>query len=62
MVIPIDTLLIKQLEELLNVILAISFNTWQDERWIWFYFADSVILTHIATDSVIHKKVTIRSR
>ena len=30
MVISIDTLLIKQLRELLNVILAISIITWQD--------------------------------
>ena len=50
MVISIDSVLIKQLGELLNVILAISINTWQDERRFEFYFADNVILTHIATE------------
>ena len=46
MVISIDSVLIKQLGELLNVI---SINIWQDERRFEFYFADNVILTHIAT-------------
>ena len=49
MVISIDTYLIKQLVEQLNIILAISIIARQDERWIKFYFPDSVILTHIAT-------------
>ena len=34
MVISIDSMLIKQPEKLLNVILVISITTWQDERWI----------------------------
>ena len=42
MVIPIDTLLIKQLRKLLNVILAISIITWQDEKWIEFYSGEYV--------------------
>ena len=52
MVITTDSLLIKQLEKLLNVILVFSIVTWQDERWNYFYFADSVTLIHIATEII----------
>ena len=57
MVISIDSVLIKQLGELLNVILAISIITWQDERRFEFYFADNVILTHIATSPFLKLEV-----
>ena len=58
MVISIDSVLIKQLGELLNVILAISIITWQDERRFEFYFADNVILTHIATSPFLKLEVS----
>ena len=49
MVIYIDSILIKKLWELLNVILVISIVTWQDESLLEFYSGESVILTDITT-------------
>ena len=42
MVISIDSMLIKQMHEPLNVILAISIVTWQDESLIEFYSGEYV--------------------
>ena len=50
MVISIDSLLIKQLRKLLNVILAISLFTWQD---VW---RDNSILESMSSSDRYHNK------
>ena len=53
MVISIDSMLIKQMHEPLNVILAISIATWQDKSLIELYSGEYVILTDIATNRTL---------
>ena len=57
MVNSIDSMLIKKLCELLNVILVISIVTWQDKSLLEFYSGESVILTTIATVSKEHTHI-----